>query len=273
MLSRRTTRTGVALAAILVVSVLVAGCAGKKKKGEDAGFKTAEQSYREGMTLLQKRDLRKAKSVFEQIQYSPENRGDLEPLVRLALADTAFYQRYSVALIDARSMYLDFVTLYGDHPLAPYAQFQAGVCSALQVAHPAKDQTQAFQAMRDLREVEARYPNSTFAIAARTMIHGAQNTLAEHEFQVGRFYLKHKAPLAAAERFQHILDRYPYYDQKDKLYFYLGQALIKSNNEVEARIYLDKLVTNYPNGEFFDEAMKELDKAGGKMDIGVSGSQ
>ena len=89
--------------------------------------------------------------------------------------------------------------------------------------------------------------------------------LAEHEFMVGKFYLNRKAPLAAVNRFQGILELYPHYAEKDKLYFYLGQALLKMNNDIEARIYLDKLVTDFPDGQYVDEALKELDKAGGRL--------
>ena len=98
------------------------------------------------------------------------------------------------------------------------------------------------------------------------MIHQAEHNLAEHAFTVGKFYLKRKAPMAAVERFQTILDRYPHYREKEKLYFYLGQAQLRAGNDVEARIYLDKLVNDYPHGEFRKDALKELNKAGGPLE-------
>ena len=49
--------------------------------------------------------------------------------MRIGVADATFYQGHDLALIDARNLYLDFVTLNADHELAPYAQFQAGICS------------------------------------------------------------------------------------------------------------------------------------------------
>jgi outer membrane protein assembly factor BamD (BamD/ComL family) len=72
--------------------------------------------------------------------------------------------------------------------------------------------------------------------------------------------------MAAVQRFQEILDRYPHWREREKLYFYLGQAQLKAGNDVEARIYLDKLVTDYPHGEFRKDALKELDKAGGPLE-------
>jgi len=267
-------RATVMLSGLLALAVALPGCASKKKLNEPLGVVAAPAVYREGMAALQRHELKRAKTLLEQISYAPDERERLEPLVRLAIADVTFYDRYGVSLIDARSLYLDFVALYGDHPLAPYAQFQAGVCSLLQVARPSKDQTETRQAIRDLRVAERRFPNSAFAEAARTMMRQAQNNLAEHEFMVGKFYLNRKAPLAAVNRFQGILELYPHYSEKDKLYLYLGQALLKLDNDLEARIYLDKLVTDFPDGQYVDEALKELDKAGGRLEeFELTGSQ
>ena len=98
------------------------------------------------------------------------------------------------------------------------------------------------------------------------MVHQAQHNLAEHSFTVGKFYLNRKAPMAAVQRFQEILDNYPYWREREKLYLYLGQAQLRAGNDTEARIYLDKLVTDFPNGEYRKTAQKELKKAGGPLE-------
>ena len=72
--------------------------------------------------------------------------------------------------------------------------------------------------------------------------------------------------MAAASRFQTILDDYPDWREREKLYYYLGQAQLRAGNDTEARIYLDKLVTDYPNGEFRKDAERELNKAGGPLE-------
>jgi outer membrane protein assembly factor BamD len=261
-----------AVRAIALVSALVALSvpgtvfAKKNKKNQEGQYLTATDIYRQGLREIEEDDLRQAQAMLEQISYAPENREELEPLVRLGIADATFYQSYGVSLIDARSLYLDFVALYGDHPAAPYAQLQAGVCSLGQVVHPSRDQSQTHQAIADLRIVAQRWPRSMFAPAARVMIHKAEHNLAEHSFTVGKFYLKRKAPMAAVQRFQEILDHYPHWREREKLYLYLGQAQLRAGNDTEARIYLDKLVTDYPHGEFRKTAKRELKKAGGPLE-------
>jgi len=266
-----TVRAFTLVSTLLALTVSGAGCA-KNKNLTSGNYLTAKEIYQQGIREIQEDDLRQAQTLLEQITYAPENRDELEPMVRLGIADATFYQNYGVALIDARSLYLDFVALYGDHPAAPYAQFQAGVCSLGQVAHPTRDQSQTHQAIADLRVVDRRWPTSMFGEAARVMVQQAEHNLAEHAFTVGKFYLNRKAPMAAVERFQAILDRYPHWREREKLYFYLGQAQLRAGNDTEARIYLDKLVTDYPHGEFRKEAVKELDKAGGPLEkFGVTG--
>ena len=51
--------------------------------------------------------------------------------------------------------------------------------------------------------------------------------------------------------------------------FQLSQALLQSNNPSEARVYLDKLVADFPEGRYAEEARKTLDEVGGGLDLDV----
>jgi outer membrane protein assembly factor BamD len=186
------------------------------------------------------------------------------------MADATFYQGTDIALIDARNLYLDFVTLYGDHPLAPYAQTQAGMCSLKQVNHPSRDQSQTRQAIADFEVVTARYADSPFARAARGLLADATSRLGESEFLVGRFYLRRKAWEAAAERFRRVVQQYPDYHAMDKVLFHLGRALVAGNGDVEGRLYLDQLITEYPGSPWVGEARRLLAHADA-AEGGVSG--
>jgi outer membrane protein assembly factor BamD len=260
---KRTIQRDIALAlsclVLLGMAFVTPGCASKSKTTQVAGL-SGEQLYQRGLDLLEQGKYLSSVEALREIdwRFAGANRNELEPLVKLALADATFYQDTIIALIDARQMYLDFVTLYGDHRLAPYAQFQSGMCSLKQVRSPSKDQTQTFSAFRDLRQVLRRYPNSLYARAAQDMIRQAEGTLAEHEFLIGRFYMKRKFYVAAQERFRNIVDQYPSYAQKEKVYFYLGQTLLLNDNEVEARIYLGKLISDFPDGNYVQQAHKAL---------------
>jgi len=257
------------LAVVGLAAIGSTGC--KKKKANTVGeLLRADLAYRRGMEEFSKRDLLDSVASFGRIQYGPDTLEEFEPLTRLGMADATFYQGTQISLIDARSLYLDFVTLYGVHPLAPYALTQAGLCSLGQVNHPSKDQSQTYQALLDLQEVMLRYPDSLYAGAAGGLMQEARSHLAESEFIVGRFYMKRKKFLAALERFRTILDDYPEYSETEKVLYHVARSLWKLHNEERARIYLSQLLTDYPGGSYSDPARKLLAKFGPLEEAGGS---
>ncbi|KFN51249.1 outer membrane protein assembly factor BamD [Arenimonas composti] len=65
------------------------------------------------------------------------------------------------------------------------------------------------QAMNDFADVIRRYPNSRYAPDARQRMIFLRNLLARHEFNVGAYYLRREAFVAAANRGKYILQAYP----------------------------------------------------------------
>ena len=250
-----------ALVILMAASLMVGSLACAKRKERRAAERVLlsdEALYFRGLEELSRRKLQTAREYLERIKFSSESLAVLRPVVRLALADITFYRGDDLSLIEAHSKYLDFVTFHGDHPMAPYAQFQAGICSLGQVRHPSRDQTETRVSIADLKEVIRRYPASHYAQAAWDMIDVAESYLAEHDFLVGKFYLRRKVAPAASERFRRALDKYPRYRQREKFYFYLGRALLRDEKNAEASAYWDRLVADYPESEFAEEARKFL---------------
>jgi outer membrane protein assembly factor BamD len=246
-------RGGAALA-IGLAAVLGAGGCGPKKVEVSVEDASAEATYRKGVELLSRHDLREAMEVLRRIDFTTEAREQYEPLTRLALADATFYQGTEIGFIDARSLYLDFVTMYGNHALAPYAQLQAGLCSLEQVNHPSRDQTQTHQAIEDLRLVESRWPSSAYVAAARALMRQAETNLAESELIVGRYYYDRKFDVAAVQRLRTVLDRFPAYAGMDEVLFYLGRAHLRLGNDADGRRYLSQVVQQFDGGEYAKKA-------------------
>jgi len=235
------------------------GCAARKqRKAAEQARLSASAMFERATELLNKHDLRQSQEMLKRIDFTPDSRAELEPLRRLASADATYYQGTAIAWIEARNLYLDFVTFNGDHPLAPYAQMQVGLCSLKQVNQPTKDQALTRQAIRDLGAVEQRWPDSHYIDAARSLAREARATLAESEFLVGKFYLNKKNYAGAIERFRGIVVRFADYPEVEKVLYHLAQSHVRSGNQAEARIYLDRLVTAHPNSEYAARARKTL---------------
>jgi outer membrane protein assembly factor BamD len=252
--------------AVLVVLVAIsiaglAGCAGKKKKEtqtREAGM-SSQEVFDLSLSHLAAHDLRKARQLLEKINMTSSDRS-LEPLIRLAMADATFYAGDELSLIDAKPLYEDFVVLYGDHERAPYAQLQAGVCLLEQVNHPSRDQALTWEAIGELQTVIRRYPKSPYSRLAQVKIDSARANLAEHDYLIGMFYLKKKAYMSAEIRYRNILQNYPAFPDKDKLYFHLAKAQYHLGNMDEGQIWLEKLLQDWPNSEYTDVANRFMNK-------------
>lgn len=249
--------TRVVLLACLAIP-LGPGCGGKKSDVVDASEIPSAESFGRAQSLLAKRDLRQALNALKRVQFSSETQGETEPLTRLALADATFYQGSALGWIDARNLYLDFVTLNADHPLAPYAQLQVGHCSLKQVEQPSRDQALTRQAISDLREVQRRWADSSYVALAEMMLREARANLAEAEYLVGHFYLRRKEFVAAIGRLKALPVAFPEYPELDKVMYELSQAYKRNGDQAEASAELRRLLAQFPDGEWSAPAERLL---------------
>ena len=103
------------------------------------------------------------------------------------------------------------------------------------------------QALNDFADVVRRYPNSRYAPDARQRMIYLRNLLARHELNVGVYYQRKEAFVAAANRGKYILQMYPRSEYEGdalalmaKAYGELGQQTLAA----DAQRVLD---ANYPN--------------------------
>jgi outer membrane protein assembly factor BamD (BamD/ComL family) len=93
------------------------------------------------------------------------------------------------------------------------------------------------------------------------MVQQAEDKLAEHEWIVAKFYAKGKRWKAVIGRLETLLESYPAYTDKEKVYYQLGQALIMNENLIEGRIYLEKLLKDYPSGVYAESTRRLLERS------------
>lgn len=251
----------VACLTLVILSLLAAGCAGTRKAKPRPQPAPNEVLYERGKTLISERRFEKARAVLTEIGTRDVQSPELDPLVKLAFADSYFYQPSITNVIEAQSRYQQFLTFYPSSPLAGYAQFQLAMCYLKQSPQPHHDQTYTRKAIEEFEKVGKIDPGGRFVRAADQMRDRCTNKLAMHDFQVGVFYFRRKAFPAVIARFKDLLESYPRYDKPDGVYYYLGLALIRSGNEAEGRIYLEKVQRDYPSSRYASAAQQALGKA------------
>jgi tetratricopeptide (TPR) repeat protein len=88
----------------------------------------------------------------------------------------------------------------------------------------------------------------------------SRDRLSDWDLQVGNFYLSIRNVAGAVSRYRGILATDPEYTRKDSLYFHLAEALEKSDNKAEALPYYERLLTEYEQSEYLEEAKKRIER-------------
>lgn len=241
-------RTLLLLAALLVA---LAGC--RSGRAEDPLLQlSAEESLAMGKELLAKQKYARARPYFTHaFEVEPNSAIGREGL--LLAADTYYQEGGTTNYVQAEAKYRDFLNRFPTSEQAPYVQFQIANSLAKRMEKPDRDQTVTRKALEAYRELMRLYPTSEYAAQAQEQIGLVLNNLAEHEFAVGRFYLRYGIGAGAVQRFETLLSEYPQYPDRDKVIYHLGLAYELMGKAEDAQKTFDRLRAEHPQSPFLAE--------------------
>jgi hypothetical protein len=127
---------------------------------------------------------------------------------------------------------------------------------------PDRDQSYAYKAQDALRKMIETFPDSEYIPFAKEQLKQVQETLAQSNFGVGKFYLERGRYRAATSRFKENVEKYGDFSGMDENLFLLAQSLEKSENSDEASIYYTRIATGFPFSTRFDQAKARLEEMG-----------
>lgn len=102
------------------------------------------------------------------------------------------------------------------------------------------------QALSDFNDVIRRYPNSRYAPDARQRMIYLRNLLARHEMNVGYYYLRKEAYVAAANRAKYVLTTYPQSEHEGDALALMVKSYTALNQPALAADAQKVLDLNYP---------------------------
>ena len=209
-----------------------------------------------GEKAVKKKDWDSARKYFRRlIDAFPQS--EHQPDARIALADSYYEQGGTANYVLAVSSYREFLTLYPQHPKSDYAQFRAGESYFAQKNSPDRDQTATQQALEEYQRLLDVYPESQYVDPARERIKACRQMLARANFSVGYFYQKSRqAWRSAIGRYETIVKDYPDFERFDEVLYRLAEALGSAGRYAEARPYLARLKSEFPNSAFLKGADK-----------------
>jgi outer membrane protein assembly factor BamD len=207
------TRSVTALAALLIAATL-AGCGLFKDEDKQKDW-TAEQFYRAAKEELDNGAWANAISLYEKLE-AKFPFGRYAQQAQLEVAYAYYKQGETAQCISALDK---FLKLHPNHPNADYALYlkslanfkeDLGLFTTLAKQDLAdRDPKAARESFESFKELITRFPESRYTNDSRERMIYLVEALARHEVKVARYYISRGAYLAAANRAQDAIVRFP----------------------------------------------------------------
>lgn len=244
------------LAATVIVLVAVISC-GKKPDVLPAGTEADKYLFDRGSEALKAGDWMKAREYFQRIVDNyPQSafRAD----AKLSVGDSYLGEGGAANFVLATNEFREFLQFYPTNPRADYAQYKMAMSHYRQMRAAERDQTETRAALRDFEAFFERYPNSQLTPEVKEKWRETRDRLSESSYRVGLYYYRARWYPGAIDRFREILKDDPGFSFRDAVYFYLAESLVKTNKIPEAVPYLERLVNEFEQSDYLDDAQKRL---------------
>lgn len=214
-----------ALTATLALLLLGGGIACRKPKAQlsKTQGKTAAALLAEGEAQLKRgryeEGRRTLRILEENLPSTPEF-----PKAKLLIADSYFYGN-PTSFPEALVEYQSFLNYFPRHEMRDYALYRSALCHYSAIENAERDQAETRKALDALQSFLKEAPGSAYAAEAKAKIVQCWRRIAEHELNVGIFYVKSFHFGGAERRLKDLLANYPEYVDRERVYFYLGEAM------------------------------------------------
>ncbi|MEM8849527.1 MAG: outer membrane protein assembly factor BamD, partial [Pseudomonadota bacterium] len=159
----------------------------------------------------------------------------------------------------AAQRYIDFYPADED---AAYAQYLLALSYYDQIDQVGRDQGLTFQALRNLRTVIERYPDSEYARSSILKFDLAFDHLAAKEMEIGRYYLKRGHYPAAINRFRAVVEEFQTTTHTPEALMRLVESYMALGLMQEAQTAGAILGHNFQASPFYDDAFRQLNGQG-----------
>ncbi|RJQ45184.1 MAG: outer membrane protein assembly factor BamD [Nitrospiraceae bacterium] len=228
-------------------------CSYFKKEIKEPPF-DSETSYQQAEDLMNRGYNEEARKVLEDIK-GKDTSQQYAILARLRIADTYFEDSsYEEAVIE----YQSFLDSYPAHKYASYAQYRIAMSYFKQIKTPDVSYSVAQTAIQEFERLQRNYPRNPYMEITENRIRACYRVLAEYEFYVGSFYFKKGAYMAAAQRFNNLLQSYPDSVNESEALYYLGLSYENLGERERAVSALTTLIEKFPTIKLSNDARNFL---------------
>lgn len=248
---------------VLALLATLPGCQSLGKmfggdKEEPTETLPVEEMYREGKTSMEGGNYNRATRYYQRLVA----RFPYGAYSEQAQLELAYVLHKQAATEEATSAINRFIRTYPTHRHIDYAYYLKALINfdrssglLLRMAQQdmsSRDLGAPTQSLNDFADVVRRYPNSRYAPDARQRMIYLRNLLARYEINVGLYYLRRDAYVAAANRGKYILQTYPQSEYDGDAVALMAAAYTKLGQESLAADARRVLEQNYPDHDYLD---------------------
>jgi outer membrane protein assembly factor BamD len=255
-----------ALVLSAALATALAGCA-PRQTGPPPGTQNPDQFLFDRATAeMQEENYANARTYFQQVVDNyPQS--PLRADSKLGVGDAYLEQGGAENLILAANEFREFLSFFPTNPRADYAQYRLAMTHFAQMRAPERDQTETRNALREFDVFFTRFPNSALMPEVKENWRIARDRLSESSLRVGIQYYRQRWWPGAIDRFREVLNEDAGFTGKDRLYFYLADALARqylerpdanADKRAEAIPYFERLLAEYPMSELRADAEMRL---------------
>jgi len=217
-------RSSLILPALLLGAVTVhVGCAKKASANVRLRNRTAAALLADGEKALKQGQWEEGRKTLRLIEENMPSSPEF-PKAKLLIGDSFFFSS-RVSYPEAAVEYRNFLGYFPRHELRDYALYHIALCHFAAIENAERDQAETYLALKAFQTLLQEVPGSSYAVDARAKVVQCWRRLAESELMVGIFYVNSRHYPGAEKRIKDLLEMYPEYADRERAYYYLGEAL------------------------------------------------
>ncbi len=232
----------------------------KKKTDDEIVYSTdpADKLYNQGLYHLEQGEYKKADEKFKEL----DQQHPYTEWARKANMMSVFSKYKQGEYTEAAGEGKRYIALHPASSDAAYAQYLVGMSYYNQIADVSRDQKITEQALRELDEVVRKYPKSEYADPAQQRVQVARDQLAGKEMEVGRFYLKDRNYVAAANRFKTVVTQYQTTRHVEEALARVAEVYMAMGIVNEAQTAAAVLGHNFPQSQWYKDTHNLISSKG-----------
>jgi len=152
-----------------------------------------------------------------------------------------------------------FIRIHPSNRDVPYAYYLKALSYYEQISDIGRDQQMTQLALKALREIVTRFPNSKYSRDAALKIDLTQDHLAGKEMEIGRYYENQGLHLGAINRYKKVVDQYQTTTHVPEALHRLTESYLAMGMIEQAKKTASVLGHNFPSSEWYIDSYEMVE--------------